>query len=107
MIIILLPFERDTIGQPSGYLQHVDRPSEKFFRGLWNDVLPQNYDFPENLNLRSEVCFLKFFSSFLNISCILLGCMCCMIIISLPLERTTIEEGSRYIQHVDRPSEIF
>ena len=30
-----------------------------------------------------------------------------MIIILLPLERATIEQASRYIQHVDRPSEIF
>ena len=68
MIIILLPLERATIGQPSRYLQHVDRPSEKFFRGLWNEVLPQNYDFPKNLHLRSEVCFFRFFSTFFYIS---------------------------------------
>ena len=61
MIIILLPLERATIRQHFRYLQHVDRPSEKFFRWLWNEVLLQNYDFPRNLNLRSEVCFSRFF----------------------------------------------
>ena len=55
MIIILLPLERATIGQPSICIQHVDRPSEKFLRGLWNEVEPKNYDFLKNPNLRSEV----------------------------------------------------
>ena len=61
MIIILLPLERATIGQPSRYLQNVGRPSEKFFRWLSNEVLPQNYDFPENLNFRFEVCFFRWY----------------------------------------------
>ena len=34
MIIILLPLERYTIGQTSGYLQHVDRPSENVLEGF-------------------------------------------------------------------------
>ena len=106
MIIILLPLERATIGQPSRYLQHVYRPSEKSFRGLWNEALPQNYDFPKNLNLRSEVCFFRF-ATFFNISCHVLLCTCRMIIILLPLERATIGQPSRYPQHVDRPSQKF
>ena len=105
MIIILLPLERATIGQPSRYLQHVDRSSEKNFRGLWNEVLPQNYGFSKTLNLRSEVCFFDFFSRFFYISCHILRWTCRMILILLPLERATIGQPSRYLQHVDRPSE--
>ena len=34
MILILLPLERATIGQPSRYLQHVDRLSEKILEAF-------------------------------------------------------------------------
>ena len=47
------------------------------------------------------------FSEFFYISCHVLRCTCRMIIILLPLERATIGQPSRCIQHVDRPSENF
>ena len=96
-------FERPSIGGSNAlWMKSIAQLPEK----LWQFKFWQYFWLFDSLeHIGTVVPWEEGFSEFFYISCHVLRCTCRMIIILLPLERAKIGQPSRYLQHVDRPSE--